>query len=208
MVHGHHRIEGFGIALNLEKNGVGRIRTVDVDASLPCGLHRRADDIELLAAETAVVTVVRVKATDADPRLGKAVTLERRVDQLDGFHDPGLTEQPRHLGECHMRRHSRSPEVVEHVELAERSVEIQVLGEPVQLVAMGHARHVQRGLVQRAKQQCVSEPLLSQAQTCFQSVQTVLTTDSTGLGTRELALRRAAVLIEQRGVITEVQGLQ
>ncbi|MNZ74966.1 hypothetical protein D3C78_934330 [compost metagenome] len=87
-------------------------------------------------------------------------------------------------------------------------MEVQVLGKPVQLVAMGHARHVQRGLVQRAKQQCVSGPLLSQAQTCFQSVQTVLTANGTSLGTRELALRCAAILIEQRGVITEIQGLQ
>ncbi|MNG25293.1 hypothetical protein D3C84_1101260 [compost metagenome] len=87
-------------------------------------------------------------------------------------------------------------------------MEIQVLGEPVQLVAMRHARHMQRGLVQRTKQQRVSASLLSQAQTCFQSVQTVLTADGTGLGTRELAARRAAVLIEQRGVITEVEGLK
>ncbi|MNG20823.1 hypothetical protein D3C84_1051120 [compost metagenome] len=92
VVHGHHRIEGFGIALNLEKDGVGRIRAIGVDAHLPCGLHRRTDDVEFLAAETAVVTVVRVKATDTDPRLGKTIALERSVDQFDGFHDLGLTE--------------------------------------------------------------------------------------------------------------------
>ncbi|MNF90695.1 hypothetical protein D3C76_1060560 [compost metagenome] len=124
VVHGHHRIESFGIALNLEKNGVGRIRAIGVDPLLPRGLHRWANDVELFTAETAVVTVVRVEPTDTDPWLGETVALERRVDQLDGFHDPGLTEQSRHLGKCHMRRHSRCPEVVEDIELAKRPVEI------------------------------------------------------------------------------------
>ncbi|MNR32390.1 hypothetical protein D3C85_1499730 [compost metagenome] len=143
MVHGHHRIEGAGIALHLEEDGVGRVRPVGIDALLPGGSHRRADDIQLLAAEAAVVAVVRVEAADADARFLQPAALECGIDQADRLHYPLLAEQARHIGQGHVGGHPRSPEIVEHVEFAERSMEIQQLGEPVQLVAVGHAGHVQ-----------------------------------------------------------------
>ncbi|MNW10284.1 hypothetical protein D3C71_2074730 [compost metagenome] len=68
---------------------------------------------------------MRIQATHADARFFQAVALERVVDQLNGFHHPRLREHARHFRQRHVGGHAGSPKVVEHVEFAERPVEIQ-----------------------------------------------------------------------------------
>ncbi|MNX75166.1 hypothetical protein D3C86_1066270 [compost metagenome] len=105
MVHGHHCVEGTGIALDLEENRIGRIRSVRRDSQRLGRADRRADDVQLLATERAVVAVVRVQAAYADPRLFQSVALERRVDQLNRLNHPLLAEQARHIGQGHVGGH-------------------------------------------------------------------------------------------------------
>ncbi|MNX75165.1 hypothetical protein D3C86_1066260 [compost metagenome] len=87
-------------------------------------------------------------------------------------------------------------------------MEIQQLGEPVQLVTVGHAGHVQRGFVQRAEQYRISGAGLGQAQGFFQGVEAVATADHTGFAARKLTDGVATKVIEQRRVIDECQMLQ
>src|SRR3989344_7255294 len=185
VIHRHDRVKGAGVALDLEENRVARVRSFRRDSKRLGLAHRWADDVQFFTAERAVVAVVRVQTADADARFFQAVALEGGVDQLNRFHHPLLAEQPRHFSQRDVRGHPRSPEIVEHVELAEWPVEIQQLGEPVQLIVVGHAGHVQRGLVQRPEQYCVGGPGFGQAQRFFQRVEAVATANDAGLAARK-----------------------
>ncbi|MNR34819.1 hypothetical protein D3C85_1526220 [compost metagenome] len=143
MVHRHHCVEGTGIALHLEENRIAGIGAFSRNPQRLGRANCRANDVQLFAPERAVIAVVRIQPTHTDARFLQAVALERSVDQLDRLHYPRLGEHARHIGQGDVGRHPGSPEVIEHVEFAERSMEIQQLGEPVQLVAVGHAGHVQ-----------------------------------------------------------------
>ncbi|MNO69238.1 hypothetical protein D3C76_600890 [compost metagenome] len=82
-------------------------------------------------------------------------------------------------------------------------MEIQQLGEPVQLIVVGHAGHVQRSLVQRPEQYRVGGPGLGQAQGDFQGVEAVATANDTGLAAGKFTEGVAAKIVEQRCVVSE-----
>ncbi|MNF85511.1 hypothetical protein D3C84_679100 [compost metagenome] len=151
---------------------------------------------------------MRVQTANADTRFLQAIALERSVDQLNRLNHPLLTEQTRDFGQGHVGGHPRRPQIVEHVEFAERPVEIQQLGKPVQFVVVRHAGHVQRGLVQRPEQDRIGGPGFGQAQGLLQRVEAVATANHTGLAAREFTDRLTAKVVEQWRVIDKLQRLQ
>ena len=74
------RVEGTGVTPYLEEKWCRRIRAVGGDPLFARLLHRRSDDVQLLASEAAVAAVVRVQSADAD---AGAATAQRAVDQAD-----------------------------------------------------------------------------------------------------------------------------
>ncbi|MNP52100.1 hypothetical protein D3C76_1464690 [compost metagenome] len=105
VVHGDDRVEGTGIALDLEENRVAWIRPFRRNPQRLSRAHGRADNVQFFAAERTVIAVMRVQPTHADARFFQAVALERGVDQLNCFDHPLFTEQPRHILQGHMGCH-------------------------------------------------------------------------------------------------------
>ncbi|MNT37945.1 hypothetical protein D3C72_1741120 [compost metagenome] len=87
-------------------------------------------------------------------------------------------------------------------------MEIQVLGEPVQFIAVGHAGHVQRGLVQRAEQDGIRAAGGGQAQRHLQGVQAVAAAHHAGLAARKRPFGGTAEVVEQRDLVGEFQLVQ
>ncbi|MNL39739.1 hypothetical protein D3C87_1620350 [compost metagenome] len=87
-------------------------------------------------------------------------------------------------------------------------METQQLGEPVQLVVVRHAGHVQRGLVQRPEQDRIGGAGFGQAQGLFQSIEAVATANHTGFAAWELTNGVTTKVIEQRRVIDKLQLVQ
>ena len=64
--HCHHHVEG--AATRAHEHGVGRVGAAGVDAFGLRGLHRRADDVQLFAAEQPALACVRVQPRHRDAR--------------------------------------------------------------------------------------------------------------------------------------------
>ncbi len=144
------------------------------------------------------------------PMRGRARPLRRSASSIRRIAPPYplLAEQARHLGQGYVGGHPRGPEVVEDVELAERATEPQALGEPVQLVAVVHAGHVQRGLVQRAEEDRVGPAAAGQFEGQREGFQAVAATDGARFAAWELVPALAEPGMQQWRGVGEIQGFQ
>ena len=112
-------------------------------------LHRRLDDVDLLAAEVAAVARMRVERGHRDARRIEARRLQRGVGEPQRGDDAVDGQELRHLGHRHVRRHARVPQAFEDVELGRRPGHAEHARREADLVVVAVVGHPHRLLVER-----------------------------------------------------------
>nr|GEU28139.1 2-octaprenyl-6-methoxyphenol hydroxylase, putative [Tanacetum cinerariifolium] len=109
VVHGQHAV-GVHQVLGLEQ-GVGRIRTGNIDAARARRVQRRRDGVDFLAAQVAALARMRVQAAHQDARRCQAeLGLEVAVDDVDDAPQPVLAQGGRHVFQRQMGGGQRHPQ--------------------------------------------------------------------------------------------------